>query len=390
MRKTGHPMEPEELMAYLDGELAPARAAETAAHLEQCEECKKMAADLRTVSREMAAWEVEAAEFGLREAEAAVPEVMKVRRPWLRWPVWVGAAALLGGFGIVALPYFRVAKLEMPEGQMNMITTEMPANHPQIDVTQFKARNLNAPVSVAPTLRAESQDEVRPAAVAQAPLIARTAELSIVPAEFTTVRAHLDAILAAHGGFASQLAVSTPNERARSIEGTLSVPATQLDSTLADLRKLGRVESESQNGTDVTAQSVDLDARLSNARATERSLLQLIANRAGALKDVLAVELEVGRVRGEIESMEAQRKSLATQVERSTITVHISEEQHAQLASNDVGLRLRNAVVEGFRATEDSLIDTGVLIVSRGPVILLWLAILFLPARFAYRWWRRR
>ena len=108
------------------------------------------------------------------------------------------------------------------------------------------------------------------------------------------------------------------------------------------------------------------------------------------MKDVLAVEVELGRVRGEIESMEAQRKSLATQVERSTITVHISEEERQQLGSNNIGLRLRNAGVEGLRSMRDSLIDTGVLIGSRGPVVLLWIAILFFPVRFAWRRWRRR
>jgi hypothetical protein len=386
MRKTGHPVEPEELMAYLDGELAPVRAAEMVTHLERCEECKKMAADLRTVSREMAAWEVEGAKFGLREVRApsvlAKPQRVWWRRPLLLWTA--AAAALFGSVGLLMLPSLRVAKLEMPEHEQHMSAMPARPNTLQPGMVLIPDRPIH------PTLRAEGYNEVQEDIHLTAVFIARTAEISLVTSDFARACAQLDAILAARGGFASQLTVSTANEHPRSIEGTLSVPATQLDSTLADLRTLGRVESESQNGTDVTAQSVDLDARLSNARTTERSLLQLIANRGGALKDVLAVEIEVGRVRGEIESMEAQKKSLATQVARSTITVHIQEEQRSQLASNGIGLRLRNAVVEGFRAMEDSLIDAGVLIVSRGPVILLWLAILFFPGRFAWRRWRQR
>ena len=41
-----HPIEAEELMAYLDGELAPDQAAIAAAHLETCMECQQIATDL--------------------------------------------------------------------------------------------------------------------------------------------------------------------------------------------------------------------------------------------------------------------------------------------------------------------------------------------------------
>lgn len=59
MSKSKHPIEQEELMAYLDGELATERAVEAAAHMEHCAECQELAADLRKLSQEMMAWEVE-------------------------------------------------------------------------------------------------------------------------------------------------------------------------------------------------------------------------------------------------------------------------------------------------------------------------------------------
>src|ERR1041385_3607352 len=58
MSKSNHPIEQEELMAYLDGELATDRAVTAAAHLEHCAECQELAADLRKLSQEMMAWEV--------------------------------------------------------------------------------------------------------------------------------------------------------------------------------------------------------------------------------------------------------------------------------------------------------------------------------------------
>jgi anti-sigma factor RsiW len=66
MSKSNHPIEQEELMAYLDGELATDRAVAAAAHLEHCAECEELAADLRKLSQEMMAWEVEAGDIEVK------------------------------------------------------------------------------------------------------------------------------------------------------------------------------------------------------------------------------------------------------------------------------------------------------------------------------------
>src|SRR6202047_4122403 len=59
MNKISHPIEPEELMAYLDGELTADRAAATAAHLGECAECQGLVAELRGVSQNLTVWKDE-------------------------------------------------------------------------------------------------------------------------------------------------------------------------------------------------------------------------------------------------------------------------------------------------------------------------------------------
>jgi hypothetical protein len=76
---------------------------------------------------------------------------------------------------------------------------------------------------------------------------------------------------------------------------------------------------------------VDLEARLANARNTERRLTDLLKERTGKLSDVLAVENEHARVRGEIERMEAERKNMSNQVSFATLNVTITEDYRAQL-----------------------------------------------------------
>jgi len=108
MSTNRHPIEQEELMAYLDGELAPGKATEALSHLELCAECQTLAADFRGVSRELMAWEVESPDVGISsEINAALGECIEKRKvtrvgsPSLqnrvmmsRW-VWAGALAVI-------------------------------------------------------------------------------------------------------------------------------------------------------------------------------------------------------------------------------------------------------------------------------------------------------
>jgi len=108
MSTNRHPIEQEELMAYLDGELPTDQATETLSHLELCPECQALAVDFRGVSQELMAWEVESPEIGIpSEINAALGERLqnregaKVGSPRLekktmtsRW-VWAGALAIV-------------------------------------------------------------------------------------------------------------------------------------------------------------------------------------------------------------------------------------------------------------------------------------------------------
>ena len=61
-----HEIDREEVMAYLDGEIAAARAVVVRTHLDQCAECRALADDLREVSAGLGEWAVEPAPDGVR------------------------------------------------------------------------------------------------------------------------------------------------------------------------------------------------------------------------------------------------------------------------------------------------------------------------------------
>ena len=151
------------------------------------------------------------------------------------------------------------------------------------------------------------------------------------------------------------------------------------------------MESESQSGQDVTSQYVDLQARLSNARNTELRLTDLLLNRTGKLSDVLEVEQELDRVRGQVEQMEAERKSMATQVSFATLNATITEDYKAQLevVPPSTATRLGNAAVEGYRSMADGVVSLVLFLLSTGPSLVLWGGILFFPARMLWKKVRR-
>jgi hypothetical protein len=185
------------------------------------------------------------------------------------------------------------------------------------------------------------------------------------------------------------LEITSPKDGPRLLVTTLRIPAAQFDAGIADLRTLGHVEHEQQGGEEVTAQVVDLDARLKNARETEAQLTEVLRSRTGKIGDVLEVEKEMARVRQEIEQMEAEQKSLDNRVAFASIDLILSEEYQAQLGGgrSSIWLQFRNALVDGYHDATDGLVRVLVVLLSVGPSLLIWGALLFWPARWAWRRW---
>src|SRR6185503_3230923 len=111
--------------------------------------------------------------------------------------------------------------------------------------------------------------------------------------------------------------------------------------TLTRLRAIGQVVEDTQGSQEVTDEIVDLDARLASARATEKRLTELLANRTGKLSDVLEVEREITRVRLDIERLVAEKTNMGRRVSYSTIDLLVAEERKATLDAGPLALTTR-------------------------------------------------
>jgi hypothetical protein len=222
-------------------------------------------------------------------------------------------------------------------------------------------------------------------------MIARTASLSLVVKNFAGIEAAVKAVVSRHSGYIGELNTSTPPDAAKTLSAALRVPSAQLEPALAELKQLGRADQESQGGEEVTKQYVDLAARLKNSRATEERLLGVLRNNTGKVKDVLEVENEISRVRGEIEEMEADQRALQSRIDFAMISLSVTEEYKASLNAppSSMSTRLHNSFVQGYHNVSESLIGLIAWLLEAGPTLLLWAAILFFPARWVWRRIRR-
>jgi uncharacterized small protein (DUF1192 family)/lambda repressor-like predicted transcriptional regulator len=385
MNHTTHPIEREELMAWLDGELSADRAAGIAAHVKVCDECLTLVEELRRVSAQLAAWQVEPAPASLDARVTAALEQMPPKKdvltppsPKLRFfiPRWAwqlsAVCALLLLVAAISIPNLLRSRMGSSERYMGRIET--PAG-----------------LATAPAAGDQKDAGREPgAALPSGPMIIRTATLVVVAKEFDTARTSFERLLRQHGGYVAQLSTSGQSS-ARTLTATLRVPADRMDALFAELKKLGRVEGEGQMGEEVTQQYVDLVARLKNSRVTEQRLAQILAQRTGKVADVLEVEREIARVRGEIERMEAQRKTLENQVAFASLRFELREEYQAELnvAPPSTATRLRNAAVEGYKSATENAIGLAEFLLNAGPTLLLWALIFFWPARLLWRHFRR-
>ena len=103
----------------------------------------------------------------------------------------------------------------------------------------------------------------------------------------------------------------------------LRVPSSRLPEMLDSLARLGKVTGRSRSEEDVTAQSVDLEARVASFRAARDKLRELL-DRAASVADAVAAQGELARVQAELDSLEAQLKTLQSSVALSEVTLTLN------------------------------------------------------------------
>lgn len=167
----------------------------------------------------------------------------------------------------------------------------------------------------------------------------------------------------------------------------LRVPADTLDEVVRELKTLGTVETASTTAEDVTAQRVDLDARITALQTSVDRLLAIMRD-ARDPEALISAENALSQRQAELDSLRAQREALGDQVAYSTVDVSFYAEAVGGPAPKEY---------EGFLGQVERGWDA-LAAVASGAVLLLglmlpWLGLLAVVGAVIYvlvRWAQRR
>jgi hypothetical protein len=163
----------------------------------------------------------------------------------------------------------------------------------------------------------------------QGPQVIRTAQLtvSVASGQFDSKLMNLRTMIEQEGGFiAGTDAQSNPTTDESIRTGVISfmVPAAKFDETIDLLSTMGKVKNEHISGNDVSAQYVDLQARLANQEAQRNAMLALL-RRAQTISDIITVQNQIGQITGQIEQLKGQISYIDHNTAYSTVTVNLQE-----------------------------------------------------------------
>lgn len=189
------------------------------------------------------------------------------------------------------------------------------------------------------------------------------------------------------GGYIQSSGIWQENGRMQG-KMTLRVPDGKLDDFISVLETLGRVERKNISGKDVTEEYYDAAARKATLEKQEKRVLDLL-NRAGSVKEMLEIENELARVRGQIESLQARLKVLDNLTDYATVNIELKDPKSistGETLKEPFGNRIKAAWLLGVN---------GVVNLVEGLVVWLVILLPYTPVfagagYITYRIWRKR
>ncbi len=149
--------------------------------------------------------------------------------------------------------------------------------------------------------------------------------VDLITEDLARLEKGLLALVASSKGYLARSEVQGSAGQPRSGSWTARVPVDGYDGFLQGVAKLGEVASLRTDSKDVSAEFYDLGAREKAKKVEEERLLKHLSDSTGKLEDILAVERELSRVRGEIEQIQGRLRVMADLTALTTVTITARE-----------------------------------------------------------------
>jgi len=269
------------------------------------------------------------------------------------------------------------------------------------DVASEESMNKSSEVftiaPVAPTEVPAEQQTADENEYREGRMIIQTANLSMDIEKYDDVLSNIKNMVTAAGGYIENESTAykwyySDTDNLKYGYLTLRIPSEGYSPALEQIKLLGLVTSDSSNASDITKAYRDTASEIENLKITENRLQEIMAQ-AIEIEDILSIENELTRVRGNISSYEKQIKDWESLVDMTTITVQLNEVKSLKPVVEPIDDTLFGKAKEGFintingiKRTIESLI---IWVIANSPLIIIALAI-GIVARLIYKKRRKK
>lgn len=190
---------------------------------------------------------------------------------------------------------------------------------------------------------AEKSLPAEPKTVTEQKLI-KNGEISFETKGIKETKAFLQATIVKYKGYISNERIEDYRTNPTEIL-TVRIPNSDFDKLINEIGKqVGEFDTKKIDIDDVTAEFVDIEARLKNKKQLETKYQELLA-KANNMEDILKIEKEISLIREDIESTEGRLRYLNNQVGYSTLIITYYEKKAT--AGFHFGNKISEALSDG-------------------------------------------
>lgn len=331
-----------DLKAFLDGELDAAAATTMQTRLQSDAQLARVAESFRRMSASFGALSDGPASTGREKVLIAIATPKPWEFPW-RTAGAIASAFLLTMIVVEIFPMFAQSRVAAPEtaamvegmkarSKDSGVAAGAEAESPgasllyQEDVMGSPAESGAGAEAYAPPLTTLPSPSKSGATVSDLfeRKVVKTASLDVRVKSIDQAEAKVTSYVDGVRGYVENSTSSNLDGKSPSMTLTVRVPQQKFSEAMTTFEKLGERTAKDIQSSDVTQAIVDMDARLKNLRSQEETYRAILRS-ARKIGEIIDVQERLSVIRGEIESMQAQRDSMSKLAALSTITLTLSQ-----------------------------------------------------------------
>lgn len=169
---------------------------------------------------------------------------------------------------------------------------------------------------------------------------------------------------------------------------TIRVPQVQFQGVMRSLDEYGQITDQNMSAEDITYQYRDISNEVANLEVREAKLREIM-EKAEEIKDVLQVEQELSRVRGQINSLKGTLIQWDQLVSLSRITINLYEVESLEVKiepiDNSLLTRIKEAFIRSINNLKYSLENLTLILIALLPFVIVYSIVGFIGWRILRR-----